>query len=331
MSSVKAIALLAACGAAPAAGVSVDRSGFLAAQTAHAGLQPALVAKTLVRVEDEWGAQAVAFYDCNSTAAEEGEDCSASIKAFEKSCTTVVSAVVQGSSGDPAVVSEYMGNVCGQQILQGVKQARCQSLSQMMNSAMTGDTFENREHFDGEKLCGVLWQRIVDEESGRVKLERSKAAAEEAARRKAEEEEEAKRAADEAEEAKAEAAKEKAEEEKEKADEAKAKEAKAEEAKAEKAKAEDAKAEPTVASTDAKASATEEAPAPTVASTDAKAVVAAEVAPSKAEAAPGAVVSKEAVPEAAVVAAATEKEEKPAPAVEATAENSTAAAAPEKK
>jgi len=182
MSSMKAVTLLAC--AAPVAGVSVARTGFLARAT-RTGMQPAVVADTLVNVEDEWATQAIAFFDCNSTSGEL-EACGASTKAFQKSCNTVVSAVVEGSAGDRSIAGEYMSDVCSQQSLSGWRSARCQSLSEAIAGAMTADVFENREHLDTTKLCAGFWQRVLSEESGRVKKARAKAAAEEDSRRKAE-------------------------------------------------------------------------------------------------------------------------------------------------
>merc|ERR1719245_1763725 len=87
--------------------------GFLAGK--KGGMRPELVANTLARVEDRWRSQAVLFTECNSTlGGSTALDCSHATSAFMKSCSTVVSAVVSGSSGDRDNVKEYLGVVCNE-------------------------------------------------------------------------------------------------------------------------------------------------------------------------------------------------------------------------
>jgi len=160
-------------------------------------MQPAVVAKALMKVETEWGAQAAAFYDCNATVVE-GEDCNAPAEAFQKSCMTVVSAVVEGSSGDRGIVGEYMGDICGQPALQGWKQERCQSIAEELAGAMTEDAAENRDHFDGANLCLGFWQRVLREEARKKSEQAAKA---EEARAKAEQGAKTEEASEKAEEA----------------------------------------------------------------------------------------------------------------------------------
>merc|ERR1719498_1558334 len=73
--------------------------------TSGTNMQPELVAKTLKNVEDAWKDEAATFIRCN--ASQGIEDCNDMSNAFGKSCATVVSAVVQGSSGDQRIASEY--------------------------------------------------------------------------------------------------------------------------------------------------------------------------------------------------------------------------------
>lgn len=187
-------------------------------------MQPQIVAHTLLRVEDEWRSQAAAFAECNATLTDSSDatDCNGAPSSFQKSCSTVVSAVVQASSGDRQVVSEYMSDICGEAELSGWHQERCGELASAVHESMLDDNYENRENFNAGSLCAKFWSRFAAEEKTRVDQERAERAAEEkkaedervAAEKKAAEEaaeEEKKREKDEAE-AKAAEAKRQAEE-----------------------------------------------------------------------------------------------------------------------
>lgn len=150
-------------------------------------MQPEVVAHTLVQVEDEWRAQAVSFAECNATlaAGAEAADCSSALQAFEKSCTTVVEAVVKSSSGDRSRVTEYMGVVCGEAELSGWHQGRCTELASALEGAMIDDNYENRENLNTAKLCTGFWSRFTVEEKARIETEQAERAA---AEKKADEE-----------------------------------------------------------------------------------------------------------------------------------------------
>merc|ERR1719182_438572 len=173
-------------------------------------MQPEVVARTLSEVEDEWKSQAASFAECNTT---ETSECGGAPEAFSKSCSTVVSAVVQASSGDRSSVKEYMNTVCGENELSGWHAERCTELASAVTDSMLDDNYENRENFNSGSLCTSFWSKFVVEEKARVEKERSER---EAAEKKAAEEaaEAAKKAADEA----AEAQKEKEEAEQKAAD-----------------------------------------------------------------------------------------------------------------
>lgn len=171
--------LFSAC----ASGSTIFRSNsFLASD-----LQPEVVAHTLVRVEDEWRAQAASFEECNATLSVGSDisECNSAPTAFQKSCSTVVSAVVKSSSGDRSHVKEYMGIVCGESELSGWHQERCQELSSSVFDAMSDDNYENRENFNVANLCTGFWSRFTVEERARVDQERTER---EASEKKAEEE-----------------------------------------------------------------------------------------------------------------------------------------------
>jgi len=194
----------------------VRSHGFLSVK---ADMQPQVVARALSRVEDEWNAQAGLFFECNSSAttSEELSECSAAPKAFKKACTTIVSAVVQASSGSKDDVQEYMDSVCSEEALAGWRAQRCKSLEMAITSAMSDDEYNNREHFDADHLCTGFWTHFSAEENVRLQAE------------KAEREAAEKKAADERAEAEKKAAEEGAEAEKKEAEERAAAEKKAQE------------------------------------------------------------------------------------------------------
>lgn len=182
----KFVTLFVSLCVAPCAGVAVVRgSAFLAADDAEdERMHPDVVAKTLARVEEEWKEQATIFTECNASLEKSG--CKDVPASFARSCATVVSAVVQGSSGKRGVASEYMANVCSQKTLASWQKLRCTDLADaIVNHAMTADSYANREKLDSAKLCGGFWSKFVEAERKREVQE----AAERAARQKKEAEE----------------------------------------------------------------------------------------------------------------------------------------------
>lgn len=165
-------------------------------------MRPELVAKTLASVEDEWKAQAALFADCNLTQGASLVNCKEAPGSFAKSCGTVVTAVVQGSSGDRDVAKEYMEAVCGQSVISGWHKLRCSNLAAAIDRAMTADDYSNRETLDSTHLCTGFWSTFLDEEQKRAAEEQAeraaqeKKAAEEAAAAAKKAEEEAKKKAD---------------------------------------------------------------------------------------------------------------------------------------
>jgi len=145
--------------------------GFLAVD-----MQPGIAARSLAKVEEEWQAQAALFAEC-AAAAKAGApedpliDCAAAPKAFAKSCATTVKAIYQGSSGDRSVATEYMSDVCDQQALVGWHRDRCHGLADAIVSAMSEDSYYNREVLDGSKLCHNLWEHLAEDERRRVAAE----------------------------------------------------------------------------------------------------------------------------------------------------------------
>merc|ERR1719482_1503093 len=150
----------------------VVRSGSFLATDHGDRMRPEVVAITLARVEDEWKAQATSFAECHSG------DCGSAPESFARSCSTVVSAVVQGSGGDREVAREYMSNVCGQKKLEGWHKLRCNDLAAaIVDKAMSADNYANRENLKPAKLCTGFWTKFVVEEQKR-EAEEAKAKAE---------------------------------------------------------------------------------------------------------------------------------------------------------
>jgi hypothetical protein len=154
-------------------------------------MQPEVVAKTLINVEEEWRAQAAIFSQCNSTGSMESGaivDCQDAPNSFGKSCGTVVAAIVQGSDGNNGVAKEYLSAVCGQSVMLGWHQQHCLNLAQAVQGAMSADAYQNRNNFNSKKVCGTYWSEFVTEEQKRLAAEKAER---EAAEKKAEEEEKA--------------------------------------------------------------------------------------------------------------------------------------------
>jgi len=175
------------------------------------GMQPELAAQTFVKVEEEWKAQAAVFAECNGT--DDGV-CSRAQDAFQRSCATVVGALVQASTGNRANAQEYMDDVCSQRPLDEWHRQQCSKLATTLVSSMSVVDVENREKLDAAGVCGHFWQQFSASE--RLRLEKEK---EEALAREKEEAE--RRAAEEEARAKAEAERQAAEEEARKAEEEK--------------------------------------------------------------------------------------------------------------
>lgn len=189
MSSTVALLLLA-CNVA--FGAAVRNGGFLSLQ---ADMRPDIVAKTLAQVEQEWNDETSQFLECNSThRGEEDAIKKCTPENFQKSCPTVVGAILKASSGTRSVVTEYMGDVCNQNALQGWMQDRCQVLSSALADAMSDDSYENRENLDTSRFCQGFWAKFAQDEIHRG--EREQKIRDEAALKAAED---AKKAADEAE------------------------------------------------------------------------------------------------------------------------------------
>jgi hypothetical protein len=175
--------------AATLAGVNGVASVHTGRAFLGSSMQPEVVAKTLISIEEEWRAQAALFSQCNSTGSMDGGtivDCQDAPNSFGKSCRTVVAAIVQGSDGDNAVAKEYMSDVCGQTVMLDWHKQHCLNLAEAVKSTMTADAYQNRNNFNSKKLCDAFWSEFVGEEQKRLAAEKAER---EAAEKKAEEEE----------------------------------------------------------------------------------------------------------------------------------------------
>jgi len=260
--AAKAAAICALVGTAGAVNISPrNRVAFVDVSSSKngAGMMPDVVAHSLVAVEDEWQAKAILFNECQTQGTQEARaDCMDAKKSFGESCSKVVKATLEGSSGDRDDAHEYLEDVCAQNVLDQWHKDTCLGFTEAVAAAMTQDKYGNRAHMDVGHLCSGFWSKFLDTEAKRAEAE-AKVRAE-----KEKIEAEAKAKADAEAKAKAEADAKAAAEEKAKrdADEAKAKaeaEAKAKAAAEAKAKAEqEAKAK---ADAEAKAKAQEQAKA----------------------------------------------------------------------
>lgn len=172
MNSKVLLLVLAAFGPAAASRLAASKVQVLGSNL-RAGMRPEIVAKSLAKVEDEWKAQFRLYVECNATAnsQDEAKKCSAAPKAFERSCDTIVSAVVKASNGDHSVVREYMDDICAEPELKGWRQGRCKMLSATVLSGMSEDSYDNRETLNSQPLCQSFWQRFSAEEQQLLKQE----------------------------------------------------------------------------------------------------------------------------------------------------------------
>lgn len=156
-------------------------------------MQPSVVAGTLAQVENNWRDEMIAFLECNASHAGSKDLCARPQQAFLKSCSGVMSAVVKASSGQRAVVNEYMQDVCGQSVLQGVWKDGCFSFASALGEGMTDDSYTNRVDLSLVGPCTNLFQtlsvgeekRIAREAEERVAMEKKMAEERADAERKA--------------------------------------------------------------------------------------------------------------------------------------------------
>merc|ERR1719281_522351 len=134
-------------------------------------MRPEVVAESFAAVEDEWRTQAREYAECTLG---NGTDCSGSPKAFQKSCALVSKAMVGGSGGDNAVVTEYMSYVCNSTKLEGWKKEGCVSFAAAVDKIMSGDNYYNRNELNVTSLCGTFWAKFSAEEEARREAERKK-------------------------------------------------------------------------------------------------------------------------------------------------------------
>lgn len=139
--------------------------GFLASDTR---LQPDVAAHTLVQVEEEWRMGAAVYAECKVTHGISDPQCDHAVGAFQKSCSTVVTAILQASDGDRHRVQDYMGAVCSESALQGWHQQRCSDLAEAVRGAMKFDKADNREYVSPALVCKAYWSRFTVEEAQRV-------------------------------------------------------------------------------------------------------------------------------------------------------------------
>jgi hypothetical protein len=161
-----------------------------------ASMQPEVVAKTLLSVEDEWKEQAASFLKCELSKNDVASDeCGSAPQSFSKSCEVVVGAIVKGSDGDTEVTKEYMIDVCSQPAMTSWRRDTCISLAKDVAASMTASAYENRVNFKAKQACDEFWsQFLAGQRAMHQKELDAKKAEEEEEKRKSEDE--AKRKAD---------------------------------------------------------------------------------------------------------------------------------------
>jgi len=132
-------------------------------------MQPTVAASTLSRVETEWRSQALQFVECKADATR--SDCGLMQSAFQKSCSTIVNAVVAASSGDRETVAEYMAVVCNEPQLNDWKHERCQNFAKAISNTLTADSYQNRVKLNAGGLCVGFWASMSNAEGSRVAQE----------------------------------------------------------------------------------------------------------------------------------------------------------------
>jgi len=133
-------------------------------------MQPTVAARSLARVETQWRSQALDFMECTSHAGP--GDCSKARAAFQRSCGTIVIAIVSASSGDRPTVREYMATVCDEPELKGWRAERCQNFAQRVIGTMTADAWENRNNLDVDHLCNNFWANMSIIEAANIAKEK---------------------------------------------------------------------------------------------------------------------------------------------------------------
>merc|ERR1719271_400820 len=199
---VRATVGLALLAVASGVSLSGNTRGFLASV-----MQPEVVARTLAGTIEEWQTFADSFLECsdgvNST--DVLDSCVRAKSGFVQSCSTVVASMIQGSSGQRAVLREYMRDVCGASVLANYSWPRdqCQSLAAVVDSRMSEDAYENRENLNISGLCGTFMSKFgadekvhFDQVRNEIEAEKQRRAQEDAKAAKAQAEEAAQRLED---------------------------------------------------------------------------------------------------------------------------------------
>merc|ERR1719362_1641168 len=103
------------------------------------------------------------FVECNATEGNSRE-CSFAEHGFSKSCATVAKAILPASNGEKDTVTEYMEEICKQNVLHGWKVERCQGFAKTILHGMTADAYDNRENLNPAGICHSFWSVMTLEE-----------------------------------------------------------------------------------------------------------------------------------------------------------------------
>lgn len=140
-------------------------------------MQPDVVAGTLAQVERNWRNEVVAFLECNASQPASQGRCAGPKQAFMRSCSSIMGAVVKASAGERSEVKEYMNDVCGQSVLEGIWKNSCLSFASSLDQGMTDDSYTNRVDLNLSLPCMNLFQAFSENEANRITKEAEERAA----------------------------------------------------------------------------------------------------------------------------------------------------------
>jgi hypothetical protein len=129
-------------------------------------MQPKQVAATLMKVQNEWKAQARIATECASPdeISDDFPACKEALTAFHHSCIKVASVVMLSSSNSDDA-KEYMTDVCTQSELSSWHKSKCNVFGAAITSKMSANAADNRQNYfkHAEKACTSVWSAFEQE------------------------------------------------------------------------------------------------------------------------------------------------------------------------
>jgi len=127
-------------------------------------LRPEKAAEKYTPIDKEWMRMARNYLGCMTGHEVQTKECNDDQESFLNSCAKVVFAVIDGSSGDKRVVTEYMDEVCHRKELTSYYKNRCSNLTALVLAGMTDSNFENRQNPQMRQICTNVWDETLKEE-----------------------------------------------------------------------------------------------------------------------------------------------------------------------